>query len=102
MCDDDAGTSLHGQIQRLLNSDFGFGVQMRSGLVENHDWRRFQQQTGDGQTLPLASGQPVAASPTTCPVRPELSTSVRSCEEASASHLVLASLRPCVGDSHEA
>lgn len=55
---DDEGCSAFGELlQRLLDVLFGFGVQGRGGFVEEDDPRIFQDCTGDGNALFLASGE---------------------------------------------
>ena len=43
--------------KRFLNRRFIFNVQTGSCLVQQNDWRVFQEGTGDGNTLPLAAGK---------------------------------------------
>ena len=43
--------------KRFLNRRFIFNVQTGSCLVQQNDWRVFQEGTGDGNALPLAAGK---------------------------------------------
>ena len=47
--------------QRLLDGDLRLRVEVRRGLVEDHDAWLGQQQAGDRQALPFTAGQSVAA-----------------------------------------
>ena len=47
--------------QRALHQHFRFGIQVRSGFVQNQDGRVLQQRAGDGDALPLAAAQLHAA-----------------------------------------
>ena len=61
MGDHENGAPYHQVRERLLHEFFGFGVEFRGGLIENQDWRILQQGAGDGDALPLAAAQPLAA-----------------------------------------
>src|SRR5271155_192104 len=54
--DDESGAPTHQVAQALLDERFGFGVEARSGLVENQDARVGQDGARDGDALALASG----------------------------------------------
>ena len=51
--DGDDGFAFHQAVQAGLDGRFYFAVQRRGGFVENQDGRVFEQDAGDGDTLPL-------------------------------------------------
>ena len=59
--DHDGRPTFQGDLERPLNLGFGFGVEMRGGLVEDHDRWILQQNTGQRDARLLAAGEPVAA-----------------------------------------
>ena len=58
--DDQRGPAGQGRGERVLNGNLLLGVEVRGGLVEQHDSRGLQQQPGQGDPLFLAARQPVA------------------------------------------
>ena len=59
--DHDQGTPRRQARERLLDSGFVFRIGESRRLVENQDRRIFQEGASDGQALPLAARQAVAA-----------------------------------------
>ncbi|MNP21554.1 hypothetical protein D3C76_1141770 [compost metagenome] len=57
MGDHQGGASLHDVIQGCLDVPLGFGVEGRSGFVENQQRRILEQRPGNRQTLALATGE---------------------------------------------
>ena len=48
-------------VDGLLHEPLGLGVERRRRFVENEDRRIDEQRARDGETLPLAAGEPRAA-----------------------------------------
>ena len=59
--DGQGGAAGHQVVQRSLQLALRAGVQRRGGLVEHEDRRVHQQGAGHGQSLPLATAEPMAA-----------------------------------------
>ncbi len=56
--------AIHHQIrQRPLHQHLGFGIQVRSGLIQNQNRRIFQHRARDRKTLPLPPAETHAAFP---------------------------------------
>ena len=55
--DHDHGAVRHQIGQRPLHQHFGFGIEVRGGLVQNQDGRVLEQRAGDGDALPLAAAE---------------------------------------------
>jgi hypothetical protein len=53
--DDQRGPAGQGRGERMLDGDLRLGVEMRGGLVEQHDGRSLEQQPGQGDPLFLAA-----------------------------------------------
>ena len=59
--DDQGRPALEGGVEGALDRGLGLGVEVGGGLVEDDDRGLLEQQPGDGEPLPLAAGEPVAA-----------------------------------------
>ena len=63
VCNHDARAALHRPVQRLLHDLLALLVQSAGGLVEDHDLRRLDQSSSDGDTLFLTARQFAAFQP---------------------------------------
>ncbi len=61
--DDDCRPVLEKAIDGVRHSSLGFRVDTRRCFVEQHEVRRAQEQTGQGDQLTLAAGQPGTSRP---------------------------------------
>ncbi|MNF66900.1 hypothetical protein D3C84_487010 [compost metagenome] len=61
--DDQRGATFHDLVQRRLNMALGFGVEGRGGLVEDQQWRVFQQCPRNRQALTLTAREQHAVFP---------------------------------------
>ena len=51
MGNDETGPVLHESIQGLLNHPFSLVIHTGCRLIQNQDWRIFEQRSGDGDPL---------------------------------------------------
>src|SRR5208337_4781333 len=59
--DDQRGAALHQRLERALHQRLALGVERRGRLVEQQDWRVFQDGARDGDALALAARKSHAA-----------------------------------------
>ena len=57
MCDDQHRAAAQQPIERVSDQHFAFGIQMRSGFVEDKKGRVFEESSRDGQPLLLPAAQ---------------------------------------------
>ena len=57
VCDDDAGFSGHQPVERIKNNRLRYGVQSRSGLVQNQNRSSSNDRSRDPNPLSLAAGK---------------------------------------------
>ena len=57
MGDDDGGTALQDAFQRVLDEDFGVGVDVGGGLVQDEDAGVADNGAGEAEQLPLSDAQ---------------------------------------------
>ena len=57
MCDDQSRALVHQALEGLLNQAFTRRIQRAGSFIKQHNGRVFQNGTGDGDALTLATGQ---------------------------------------------
>ena len=57
VCHRNRGPPTHRALKRLLHVSLGYGVKRRRCLVEQEDWRIFQEYARNSETLTLSTGE---------------------------------------------